>query len=417
MNSALVHREDDRRRLVHHNLAMRRLVQAVSDLSHSRSLETIMQIVRHAAREITGSDGATFILREGENCYYADEEAIAPLWKGQRFPLTACISGWCMLNRMSAVIDDIYADPRVPAHAYRPTFVKSLLMVPIRSSLPVGAIGTYWANRHEATSEEIEVMQALAGTTAVAMQNVQLYSDLEHRVDLRTQQLEVANRELEAFSYSVSHDLRGPLTVIDGYSSLLELAPGAKVTEKEVEYLHNIRNASHEMSVMMSDFLRLARVTRAELKIERVDLTAMAEGIVTRLRGLEPRRKVETVIARDLVAFGDRALLQLAIQNLLGNAWKYTSKTEGARIEFGAITQIDRSQILFVRDNGAGFDMKKAKKLFVPFQRFHTEDEFRGHGVGLATVQRVIQRHGGRVWAEASRNHGATFYFTLNTSG
>src|ERR1043166_68130 len=190
---------------------MWRLVTAVQDLSLARSLDAVMAIVRTAARELVGSDGATFVLRDDGLCYYADQDAIEPLWKGQRFPMSACISGWSMLNGRAAAIEDIYDDPRIPTDAYRPTFVKSLAMIPIRPGAAVGAIGVYWATPHRPTDREIELLQALANTTAVAMENVQVYLEMEKRVADRTRQLEATNRELEAFSYSVSHDLRAPV--------------------------------------------------------------------------------------------------------------------------------------------------------------------------------------------------------------
>ncbi len=161
--------------------AMERLVEVIQALSLASDLPAIMDVVRRAARALTGADGATFVLRDGDKCFYAEEDAIAPLWKGQRFPLTLCISGWTMLNRQPAVIEDIYADPRIPADAYRPTFVRSLAMVPIRTQKPVGAIGTYWATRRNPTPEEVKVLSALADTTAVAMEHVRLYSELERR--------------------------------------------------------------------------------------------------------------------------------------------------------------------------------------------------------------------------------------------
>ncbi|HZI72761.1 MAG TPA: GAF domain-containing protein, partial [Gemmatimonadales bacterium] len=162
--------------------AMEKLVAVIQELSLARDLPRIMEIVRRSARELTGADGATFVLRDGEQCHYADEDAIAPLWKGRRFPMTSCISGWAMLNRQAAVIEDIYADPRIPAEAYRPTFVKSLVMVPIRTADPVGAIGNYWAARRKPRPEEVKLLQALADSTSVAMENVQLYAGLERKV-------------------------------------------------------------------------------------------------------------------------------------------------------------------------------------------------------------------------------------------
>lgn len=179
---------------------MERLVLAVQELSLARDLEQVQQIVRTTARELVGSDGATFVLRDDEQCYYADEDAIEPLWKGSRFPLSACISGWSMLNRQPAVIEDIYADDRIPHAAYRPTFVKSLAMVPIRSLDPIGAIGNYWADEHLATPDEVKLLQALADATSVAMENVAVYRDLERRVADRTAALETANAEILALA-------------------------------------------------------------------------------------------------------------------------------------------------------------------------------------------------------------------------
>jgi diguanylate cyclase (GGDEF)-like protein len=175
-----------------------RLIQAVQELSMARSLDAVAEVVRHAARELVGADGATFVLRDGEQCFYKDENAISPLWKGQRFPLQACISGWAMLNREATVIEDIYLDARIPHAAYRPTFVKSLVMVPIRTLEPIGAIGTYWASQHRATAAQVEMLQALADATSVALENVQVYAELERRVAERTAQLAEANKRLRA---------------------------------------------------------------------------------------------------------------------------------------------------------------------------------------------------------------------------
>ncbi|HSC83753.1 MAG TPA: sensor domain-containing diguanylate cyclase [Pseudomonas sp.] len=179
---------------------MQHLLQVVQALSLARDLPAVQEIVRHAARELTGCDGATFVLRDGDFCHYADEDAIAPLWKGKRFPLATCISGWTMLNRREVVIADIYVDARIPHDAYRPTFVKSLVMVPIRTSAPIGAIGNYWATEHQPSREEVQLLQALADSTSIAIENVQLYQSLEQRVQVRTQELQQAYDQIHRLS-------------------------------------------------------------------------------------------------------------------------------------------------------------------------------------------------------------------------
>ena len=188
---------------------MERLLRAMQDLSLARSLPDIQRIVRTAARELTGCDGATFVLSDNGQCFYADEDAIAPLWKGSRFPMKACVSGWAMLHRDAAVIPDIYRDPRVPDEMYRPTFVKSLVMVPIRKLDPIGAIGNYWADQHQPSEQDVSLLQALADSTSVAMENVAAHSELEERVRDRTSALEQANEEIRQLS--ITDELTGLL--------------------------------------------------------------------------------------------------------------------------------------------------------------------------------------------------------------
>ncbi|MBN9419754.1 MAG: GAF domain-containing protein [Candidatus Eremiobacteraeota bacterium] len=380
-----------------HNRAMMRLVQAVQELSLARTLDKVMQIVRTVARELTGADGATFVLRDGDKCYYADEDAIQPLWKGMRFPLTACISGWAMLNKDNAVIPDIYQDPRIPADAYRPTFVKSLAMVPIRSSAPIGAIGNYWAEYHHPDAQQVSLLQALADATSVTMENLQVYAELERRVQERTRDLEEANRSLESFSYTVSHDLRAPLRAIDGFSRMLEPGP----------YKDRIQQAGQRMGGLIENLLDLARYARAEVQRRQVDLSDIAAQIANRL-------EAPIDIEANMTTECDRELLSVALENLLSNACKYSSKQAEPHIEFSRTTR-DGQTVYYVRDNGAGFDMEKAQKLFTPFQRMHTQSEFPGTGVGLATVHKIITRHGGAIWAESAVGQGTTFYFTLSS--
>lgn len=224
------------------------------------------------------------------------------------------------------------------------------------------------------------------------------------------------NNELEAFSYSVSHDLRAPLRSVDSFSQILLEQHGDKLDVEGNHCLHRLRAAAQRMGQLVDDMLKLARVTRAELKIEPTNLTRLAEETIQTLRGRDPDRQVEVIVVPDLHAEGDPQLLRIVVENLLENAWKFTAKRAFARIEFGAATGADGKPYFFVRDNGAGFDVAYANKLFSPFQRLHDECEFPGTGIGLATVQRIVTKHGGKVWAEGAVDQGATFYFDVCSS-
>jgi light-regulated signal transduction histidine kinase (bacteriophytochrome) len=226
------------------------------------------------------------------------------------------------------------------------------------------------------------------------------------------QAVESANRELEAFSYSVSHDLRAPLRSIDGFSQVLLEDCADKLDTQGKKYLGFVREAAQHMSQLIDDLLELSRVSRSDLSRTHVDLGALARRVLDRLRAGDPKREIDFVIDDVLFAEGDPRLLELVLQNLVGNAWKFTSKREGARIEVGQRDESGR-RVYFVRDNGAGFNMSYAKKLFGVFQRLHAATDFEGTGVGLAIVQRIVHRHDGEVWAEAQVDQGATFYFTL----
>jgi light-regulated signal transduction histidine kinase (bacteriophytochrome) len=229
-------------------------------------------------------------------------------------------------------------------------------------------------------------------------------------------QTEAVNKELEAFSYSVAHDLRAPLRSIEGFSQALAEDWADRLEGEGLRYLEYIRESAKEMSQLIDGLLSLSRVTTQDLHHERIDLTRMAQAIVGQLRRLQPERQVETVIAEGLAVGGDTRLLRVTLDNLIGNAWKYTAQQSRPRIEFGSAAEGEET-VYFVRDNGAGFDMAHAGKLFGVFQRLHAAGEFEGTGVGLATVKRIVQRHGGRIWADAEVGKGATFYFTLGADG
>jgi PAS domain S-box-containing protein len=239
-----------------------------------------------------------------------------------------------------------------------------------------------------------------------------LNATLEQRVLERTASLEASNRELEAFSYSVSHDLRAPLRALDGFSYLLKEEYADRLDEAGQEYLRRIRDASQRMGTLIDDLIELARISRLEMKRVKLDLTALALEVAETLQEQSPQRKVIWDMTPDLRANADPVLAKALMDNLVRNAWKFTAERAAARIEVGCMTK-DGETVFFVRDDGAGFDQTYANKLFKPFQRLHDAKRFPGTGIGLATVMRVVRRHGGRVWAEGAPDRGAAFYFTL----
>ena len=237
-------------------------------------------------------------------------------------------------------------------------------------------------------------------------------AELEQRVIERTRQLEAANRELEAFAYAVSHDLRAPLRSMSGFSQILRETAPAGLDEKSLHYLSRIHDASMKMSGLIEDLLSLSRVSRTALAPRAVDLTALWSEAATIVRERYPGREVELTIQPGLHIVGDGRLLRIALENLLDNAWKYSSVRSTAQISIGSEQRNDEC-VHYIRDNGVGFDMAYAGKLFWPFQRLHAESQFTGTGIGLVTVQRIVAMHGGRVWAEAVPDRGATFFFTV----
>jgi PAS domain S-box-containing protein len=415
-------KQADRRAAAFSNLGRR--------LSAARTHLETARIVMETADELTGWDAFTFDL------YAAEQNLVEPILyidtiEGKRVDVTAEIGVQApgphtrnAIEHNGQLIFRKEGDrPSGQPFGDRTRSSASLLYVPIRNDKSVIGVLSIQSYRPEAYSrDDLETLQDLADQCGGALDRLRaeseilrLNSELEVRVKQRTAQLEATNRELEAFSYSVSHDLRAPLRSIRGFGEVLLERYSDNLDERGREFLRRSCESSRHMDNLIEDLLKLSRVGRSQMQVSAVDLSMLAETIAADLQKAEPERHVKFIAAPGMHARGDERLLRVALNNLLGNAWKFTSKNPAARVEFGETTT--EPPAYYIRDNGAGFDMNYAAKLFGVFQRLHNTSEFPGTGVGLATVQRIINRHGGTAWAEGTINKGATFYFTLSKNG
>jgi two-component system CheB/CheR fusion protein len=391
-----------------------RLVSAIQELSYLRDLGGVMEVVRRTAREITGADGVTFVLREGDQVFYAEENAIAPLWKGRRFPASVCISGWVIQNGTPAVIEDIYADARVPVDAYASTFVKSLAVVPVRPADPIGAIGAYWATHHRADEREIQVLSTLAGSTAIALANAELYQEA-HAARAAA---EAASRAKDDFLAVLSHELRTPLTSILAWGRILRtkrLDAGQLVRAGEIIERNALAQTQVVESLLDSSLILAGRF---ELALAEVDLGEIAREACAGARAAASAKDIALALAEPgepLPVGGDAARLRQVIEAVLANALKFTPP--GGRID----VDLGRAQAhveLCVRDTGMGIE-----PAFLPyvFDRFRQEDGGKtrrhgGLGLSLSLARHIIERHGGTISIEsAGRGHGTTVLVSLPT--
>lgn len=386
--------------------AMERLIQVVQDLSHAHELEDIMRIVRTAARELTGADGASFVLRENDHCYYADEDAISPLWKGQRFPLKMCISGWVMMNSSPVIIEDIFQDPRIPADVYRPTFVKSMAMVPIRRDIAVGAIGNYWANMRRPTEEEIQILQSLAHVTSVAMENVDLYSQLQSKIHA----LETSNEELAKFAWAASHDLKSPLRAVDHLSVWIEEELGEKLEGKPREYMNKLRGRVARMEKLLDDILKYSRLEgNADAGGDEIaDGKTLLEDL-NMLVNLPAQFELQ-VDEAFLNVRGKRLPLQRVLCNLVDNAVKHHDREDG-KINIGVQEEMSR-YVFTIRDDGPGIAPEFQRRVFEMFQTLKPRDTKEGSGMGLSMVKKILAVNGGTITLDSQPGNGCGFIFT-----
>ncbi len=375
------------------------LLTAASQLAGAHEVSRIMEVVRRAARDLTRADGVTFVLREGDVVHYADEEAIAPLWKGRRFPASACISGWAMIHRQSVVIEDILADERIPQDAYRPTFVKSLAMVPVRRDDPVAAIGIYWARRHRATGREVSLVEMLAGLASVALSNVALVAQLRSAVRARDEFLSVA-----------AHELRTPLTPLTlqlGWARrALDRGDAATAGQAIERVQRNVRRAAALVDELLAS--SAAATERIELDRERVDLVAVVERVVQRCRP-EHRARIRVQAPAALFGSWDRLRVENVIDELVSNALKFgDERPVEIRLErSGAIARI------VVEDQGAGIAPAEQSRIFERFARAAPVRHFGGLGLGLWLVRQYVEAHEGTVAVASEPGQGATFIVEL----
>jgi two-component system CheB/CheR fusion protein len=390
------------------------LLDAVTALASARDEASICAIVRKAARDLSESDGVTFVFKQGNHCYYADEDAIAPLWKGKRFPIETCISGWAMLNKTHVAIPDIYRDDRIPHDAYRPTFVKSLVMVPVRREDPIAAIGAYWANYHDATPAEIGVLQSLADAAALALSNVQL--DAELKAALRQERearasAESASRLKDDFLALLSHELRTPLHVINNW--LWQLKQGKSIQPSILgKALEVIERNTALQTRLVDDLLDVSRAAAGKLSIESrlVEIAALAATVVE-LAQPSAREKSITLLLdapEHLHVWGDHDRLQQVMLNVVANGIKFTDK--GGSVKVRVMRDGSRA-VIEVKDNGAGVAAEFLPHMFERFRQGESGMMRRqgGLGLGLTIVREIMSLHGGTVRAHsAGANQGTT---------
>jgi signal transduction histidine kinase len=394
---------------------MEHLVEISQQLSHAKNLEDIINVTQTSARHLTGADGATFILREKDLCFYVDEDAIAPLWKGQKFPVSQCVSGWAMLNKSTAVIEDIFQDPRIPIEFYRPTFVKSMVMVPIRKNDPIGAIGNYWAKPHKASEEEVRLLDTLANSAAIALENVRLISDMQKVNMLLQSSLEVRDELITI----ASHELKTPLT-----SLLLQLQSVHRQVDVETSTMPtpaqlvkaldlSIRQV-YSLKDLIEKLLDLSevRLGRLQLQFHKVNLSQkiknMAEQFTTELSAAKCPLKL--ALEDNIEIECDSARIEQVVANLVSNVLKYACGTD-VKITLKKPAQ---GIVLFsIEDKGPGIPKEMHEKIFERFGRGVSPKNKTGIGLGLFISRALIEAHGGRIYVESTVGSGSKFTVEL----
>lgn len=388
------------------------LVRVVQELSLAHSLEDITTVVRAAARALVHADGATFVLRDGEQCHYVDEDAITGLWKGMKFPLNSCISGWCMLHKEQLTIEDIYKDDRIPHDAYRPTFVKSLAMTPIRKNKPIGSIGTYWGKSYVPSEEELEALQALADATSIAINNVNTINELHEH----TENLEKINRQLNRYTWIVSHDLKEPLRGLSLNLSLLEsdLLDQGKISKKDLtyNYIERMHSSISTSEQLISDILTIAKIEHYQNSFTSVSLQKIVSDTLNLFNDTIFKMSCKVEYENLPSVHADPVLLSRVFQNIISNSLKFQKDELHPEIKISASLN-GSNWVVSIQDKGIGITSDYHEKVFDFFTHIHNRRDFPGSGVGLSICKKIIEDFGGKIWIESPPGKGCIVSFTL----
>ncbi len=385
------------------------LTQSLDSLSKATDLESLAQLLTAAARQIAGADGATFAVRDGGDAWYVHEDAQRPLWGSCRQPLEDCSSGASIMHGKAIMFSDIYQDDHL---------IKTLCVIPVKETECLGAIACYYTCERGPSGSQMRLLQALAAGSAAKLENFKL------KAVLKKHELEHANflqrrEEFDVQLQSLAHDLRSPLATMLGFGQLLQTRIRLAGDEAAQRYLSTMLNVTERLSRQIEKVLSLYRLNTKTVNKQYIDLGAYAQEIVECLKVQEPHRLIEVSIASNLVVYADPDLLRLALENLISNSFKFSRKKEKIWIRVDKVeSPWSNGEIeIVIEDHGEGFDANRAGRLFQPMVRLHESSEFPGTGLGLASVARVIELHGGRIRAEAEPGLGARFYFTLPQAG
>lgn len=380
-----------------------RLLEVVQELSLAKTLDQVVETVRAMARRLIGSDGVAFVLRDQGQCFYFDEDAVGPLWKGSRFPLESCISGYAMLNRELVAIEDIYQDARIPHDAYRPTFVKSLVVAPVRRQDPIAAIGTYWAVQRKPSKRDTSLVQALADAAAVALANADLVRELQHAIRLRDEFLSVAGHELKTPLAALQLQVQGTIRMLasDG-PALVESGRLSQRLDKASQH-------GERLGKLVDELLDVSRIStgRIQFRLEPMDLSVTVAELLGRYADTASKAQcvLEAEIQPGITGNWDRLRMEQVVANLLSNALKYGA---GKPVHL-SLFEKDGEVLLSVRDAGIGIDESVRERIFHRFERAVSERNYGGLGLGLWIANQIVAGFGGSIAVESTVGEGSTF--------